>query len=148
MDAHQAEEMANSMMCNSPLPEAGRSKEKLPEEEGSEKLPKEGGGEKHPEEIPTGKLIMPFVEEILPFFPLVWFCNPIFLLDSQNPGNTVGRVEEVPHIGAVSVVQATSSLASSGSALPQEKIKLAHKLLTVSSRITRVLVFIRSSSMY
>ena len=70
MDAHQAEEMANSMMWNSPLPEAERSDEKLPEE-GSEKLPNEGGGEKLPKEIPTGKLIMPFAEGIRPFFPLI-----------------------------------------------------------------------------
>ena len=104
-------------MRNFSLPEAEQSDEMLPEE-GSEKLPNKWGGEKLPEEIPTGKLIMPFVEEILPFFPLVWFCNPIFLLDSQNPGNTVGRVEEAPHIEAVSVVHATTSLASSGSARP------------------------------
>ena len=61
MDALEAEEMANSMMWNSPLPEAERSDEKLPEE-GSEKLP---------EGIPTGKLIMPFAEGICPFFPLI-----------------------------------------------------------------------------
>ena len=47
MDAHEAEELANSMMRNSPLPDAERSDEKLPEEEG-EKLPEEGGGEKLP----------------------------------------------------------------------------------------------------
>ena len=58
------------MMWNSPLPEAERSDEKLPEE-GSEKLPNEGGGEKLPEGIPTGKLIMPFAEGICPFFPLI-----------------------------------------------------------------------------
>ena len=85
---------------------------------------------------------MPFAEGILPFFPLVWFCNPIFVLDSQNPRNNVGRVEEAPHTKAVSVVQATTSLVSSESARPQEKIKLAHKLLSVSSRITRVLVLL------
>ena len=136
MDAHQTEEMANSMMCNSPLPKAGRSKEKLPEEEGSEKLPKEGGGEKHPEEIPTGKLIMALPQGILPFvFPLVWFYNQIFPLDSQNPRNTVGRVEDVPQ-KAVSKVRATTSQVLAGSALPQEKVKLAYKLLGVSSRIT------------
>ena len=72
MDTHEAKEMANSMMRNSPLPDAERSDEKLPEEEeGSKKLPKEGGGEKLPEEIPTGKLIMPFAEGIRPFFPLI-----------------------------------------------------------------------------
>ena len=35
MDAHQAEEMANSMMCNSPLPEAEKSDERLPKEDGA-----------------------------------------------------------------------------------------------------------------
>ena len=73
MDAHQAEEMANSMMLNSPLPDPGRSDEKLPEEEdGSGKLPKEGGAEKLPAKTPTGKLIMPCcTERVLPFvFPL------------------------------------------------------------------------------
>jgi hypothetical protein len=55
----------------------------------------------------------------------------------------VGRVEDAPHTEAVSVVQATTSLASLGSARPQEeKIKLAHKLFTVSSRITSVLVLL------
>ena len=55
MDARQAEEMANSMMMNSPLPDAERSDERLPEEDRSDKLQKEGGGEKLPEEVPTGK---------------------------------------------------------------------------------------------
>jgi len=58
----------------------------------------------------------------------------------------VGRVEDVPQ-KMVTMVQATTSQVSSGSALPQEKLKLAYKLLGVSSRITRVLVF-RSSSVY
>ena len=56
MDAHEAEELVNSMMLNSPLPDPERSDERLPEEEGSVKLPKEGGGEKLPEEISTCKL--------------------------------------------------------------------------------------------
>ena len=55
MDAHEAEEMENSMMRNSPLPDPERSDEKLLEEDGSGKLPREGGGEKLPEEVPTGK---------------------------------------------------------------------------------------------
>ena len=59
MDARQAEEMANSMLLNSPLPDPEKDDEKPPEEEGSVKRPEEGGGEKLPEEIPTGKLIMP-----------------------------------------------------------------------------------------
>ena len=57
------------------------------------------------------------------------------------------KVEDVPQ-KAVFVVQATTSQVSSGSALPQEKLKLAYKLSGVNSRITRVLVFIRSSSIY
>ena len=144
MDAHEAEEMANSMLRNSPLPDAERSDEKLPKEEGSEKLPKEGGGEKLSEEIPTGKLIMPLSEGVLSFiFSFVWFCNLIFPLDSQNPGNIVGRIEEAPHTSASLVVQASTSLVLPGSVLPQEeKLKLAHKLLTVSSRITQVLVYL------
>ena len=66
MDAREAEETANSMMQNSPLPDAERSDEKLLEDEGSERLPK-GGGEKLPEEIPIGKLIIPLSEGVLPF---------------------------------------------------------------------------------
>ena len=136
MDARQAEEIANSMMLNSPLPDAERSDERLPEEDGSNKLPKKGGDEKLPEETPTCILIMPCIERILPFiFPLVGFCNSIFPLDSQNPRNTVGRVEDVPQ-KAVSKVRATTSQVSARSALPQEKVKLAYKLLGVSSRIT------------
>ena len=72
MDARQAEEMANSMLLNSPLPDAERSDERLPEGDESEKLSKEGGGEKLPKETPTGKLIMPCTKGVLPFvFPLV-----------------------------------------------------------------------------
>ena len=48
----------------------------------------------------------------------------------------MGRVEDAPHTKAVSVVEATTSQILSGSALPQEKLKLAHKLLGVSSRIS------------
>ena len=61
MDAHEAEEMANSMMRNSPLPDPERSEEKLPEDDGSKKLLEEGGGEKLPGEGPTGKLIIPLL---------------------------------------------------------------------------------------
>ena len=43
---------------------------------------------------------------------------------------------------AVSEVRATTSQVSSGSVLPQEKVKLAYKLLGVSSRVSRVLVFL------
>ena len=65
MDARQAEEIANSMMLNSPLPDAERSDERLPEEDGSNKLPKKGGDEKLPEETPTGNLIMPCTDRVL-----------------------------------------------------------------------------------
>ena len=43
----------------------------------------------------------------------------------------MGRTEDLLQ-KAVSVVQATTSQVSSGSALSQDKIKLAQKLLTVS----------------
>ena len=61
MDAREAEELANSMMRNSPLPDPERSEEKLPEDDGSKKLLEEGGGEKLPGEGPTGKLIIPLL---------------------------------------------------------------------------------------
>ena len=68
MDAREAEELANSMMRNLPLPDPKRSEEKLPEDDGSEKLSKEGGSEKLPEEIPIGKLITPlYTREYFPF---------------------------------------------------------------------------------
>ena len=44
----------------------------------------------------------------------------------------MGRVEDVPP-KAVSEVQANTSQVLSGSALPQEKVKLAYKLFGVSS---------------
>ena len=52
------------------------------------------------------------------------------------------KIDEAPRIEAGPVVGASTSLASSGSALPQEeKLKLVHKLLTVSKQIIRILVF-------
>ena len=59
----------------------------------------------------------------------------------------MGKVDEVTQ-KVVSVVQATDAQVTLGSVLPQEKLKLAYRLLGVSSRITRVLIFIRLSSMY
>jgi hypothetical protein len=77
------------------------------------------------------------------YFSFCLFCNLIFPLDSQNPGNTVGRIEEALHTSTSLVVQASTSLVLPGSVLPQEvKLKLVHKLLTVSSRITQVLVYL------
>ena len=48
MSTHEAEEMADAMLRNSPLPDAGRSDERLPEGGGSDKLSEEGGDEKLP----------------------------------------------------------------------------------------------------
>ena len=53
MDACEAEEMVNSMLRDSPLPDTEQGSEKLPEEEEE--------GKKHPEETPTGKLVMTFL---------------------------------------------------------------------------------------
>jgi len=78
MSVHEAEEMADAMLRNSPLPDARRSDERLPSGDGSDKLSEEGGGEKLPEEedgeklpeeTPIGKLIMPCTEKVL-FFAL------------------------------------------------------------------------------
>ena len=74
MSARDAEDMADAMLLDSPLPDTERSEEglprgsgsdKLPEEGGDEKLPEEEGGEKLPEETPTGKLVMPCTEKVL-----------------------------------------------------------------------------------
>ena len=61
-------------------------------------------------------------------------------------GNTIARVEDAPQ-KAISDVRASTSQVSSGSVLPQEKSKLAYKLMGVSSRMCRVLKY-RSSSAY
>ena len=49
MSAHDAEAMVDSMLRDSPLPDAERANEKVPEDGGSDKLPKEGEGVKLPE---------------------------------------------------------------------------------------------------
>ena len=67
MSAHDAEDMVNSMLQDSPLPNMERGNEEILEGDGSDKLPKEGRGEKLPEggndkqpaETPTGKLVTP-----------------------------------------------------------------------------------------
>jgi len=51
----------------------------------------------------------------------------------------VEKVEDVPK-RAISMVQVTTSQVLSGSVVPQEKLKLAFKLLGVNSRVSRVLV--------
>ena len=58
--------------------------------------------------------------------------NQVFPLDSQNPGNTVGTIEVAPK-RASSEVRASTSQVSSGSVVPQEKLKLAFKLLGVNN---------------
>ena len=71
MSARDAEDMMDSMLRDSPLPDAERSEEGLPRGSGSEKLPEEkdgeklpeGGDAKLPEETPTGKFIKPCTEK-------------------------------------------------------------------------------------
>ena len=73
MSARDAEDMADAMLLDSPLPDAERSEEGLPEGRGSDKLPEEekgeklpeGGDAKLPEDTPTGKLIKPCTEKVL-----------------------------------------------------------------------------------
>ena len=55
-----------------------------------------------------------------------------FPLDSQIIGNTVGMVQDAPD-KAISEVRASASQVASGSILPQEKLKVAYKLMGVSS---------------
>ena len=72
MSARDIEDMANAMLLDSPLPDADRSNEGLPEGRGSDKLPEEEKGEKLPEEddpklpedTPTGKLIKPCTRKV------------------------------------------------------------------------------------
>ena len=42
MSAHDAEDMVDSMLRDSPLPDSERGNEKVPEDGGSHKLPEEG----------------------------------------------------------------------------------------------------------
>ena len=56
----------------------------------------------------------------------------------------MGKVKDVPE-KAISKVRATTSQVSSGSVVPQEKLKLAFKLLGVSNLIFRVLEYGPSS---
>ena len=73
MSALETEDMVNSMLRDSPLPDTERSDERLPEDGGSDKLPEEKDGEKLPkggdkklsEEAPAGKLLSPCTEEVL-----------------------------------------------------------------------------------
>ena len=58
----------------------------------------------------------------------------------------MGVIEDAPK-RASSVVQASTYQVSSESVLPQEKLKLAFKLLGVNNQIFRVLAY-RSSSVY
>ena len=58
----------------------------------------------------------------------------------------MGVIEDTPK-RASSVVQASTSQVPAESVLPQEKLKLAFKLLGVSNQIFRVLAY-RSSSVY
>ena len=67
MSARKTEDVVNSMLRDSPLPDTETSEEKLPEDGGSDKLPEEEDGqklpgegdEKLPEEAPAGKLVPP-----------------------------------------------------------------------------------------
>ena len=68
----RTEDMVNSMLRDSPLPDTERSDEKLPEDGGSDKLPKEDDGEMFPEggdktlseKAPSGKLVPPCTEKV------------------------------------------------------------------------------------
>ena len=66
MSGRETEDMVNSMLRDSPLPNTERSDEKLPKDDGSGKLPNEGddgeklpegGNDKLPEKTPAGKLV-------------------------------------------------------------------------------------------
>ena len=70
-DAHEVEEMVNSMLWDSPTPNA------------------EKGSEKRPEETPAGKLVVPFPDFFV--LSLLVFVTPCFSLDPQNQGDTAEK---------------------------------------------------------
>ena len=67
MSARKTEDVVNSMLRDSPLPDTETSEEKLSEDGGSDKLPEEEDGQKLPwegdqklpEEAPAGKVVPP-----------------------------------------------------------------------------------------
>ena len=67
MSVHDAEDMVDSMLRDSRLPDLVRASEEIPEDGGSGKLPEggegeklpEGGNDKQPKTTPTGKLVTP-----------------------------------------------------------------------------------------
>ena len=81
---------------------------------------------------------MPCRKDIL-LFALSVIKYHVLPLDSQNTGNTIGRIEEVPKRAVTEVVERTSPVIS-GSDLPREKVELAVELLEESSRMLRVLL--------
>ena len=71
MSACETEDMVDSMLRDSPLPDTDRGDERLQEDGGSDKLLEEddgeklpdGGDKKLPEGTPTGKLVKPLYLE-------------------------------------------------------------------------------------
>ena len=73
MSACETKDMVNAMLWDSPLRDAERSDEKLPEDDGSGKLPEEeddgeklpeGGNDKLPKETPAGKLVRSCIRKL------------------------------------------------------------------------------------
>ena len=109
MDARCAEEMADSMLWDSPFPEA--------EEEW-----------KQTEDIPKGESIVPpsLILDILPFAQPFYSKN--FLLGPQNQKDPIGIVAGTPHVEASLVVGVNTSITPSGGAPPRvDRIKLARE---------------------
>ena len=67
MSSHDAEDMVNSMLRDSPLPNLERGNDEIPEGDGNRKLPEGGEGKKllegntneQPKKTPAGKLVTP-----------------------------------------------------------------------------------------
>ena len=90
---------------------------------------------------------MPCTDRVLPFSFSFGFVNRVFPLNSHNVGDIVEKIVDVPE-KAVSVVQTTTSQASSGSAVPREKLKLAFMLLGGKLSSISSTYFLRLSSVY
>jgi len=123
--------MADSMLLDSPLPDAEKEEQK------------------QQEEIPIGEPIVPPPPnlDLLPFARPFYSKN--FSLGPQNQEDPMGKVVGTPDVKASLVVGATASVTPSGGAPPLvtriklalENMDLVQKLLAVSNRLIEYLIF-------
>ena len=105
-DTRATEEMADSMLRDSPIPEIEEA-------------------HKQSEDVPTSKFVIPS-PSISTFSSLFCFLLEEFFLGPLNQEDPVGKTGEMPRAEAALVVGTNTSVAPLESALPQvDRIKLA-----------------------